>query len=135
MCFLGQASIARLGRSLNSLVKEHGICVLLLNAVVSVGQTDAGRAPAEEQMVMGKPALGKRYAEVVDLSIYVSSNASASRSSEDEENVRTFEIIEDHGGHREGKWCQFQTDGISLYPCSKPAWHEPSQAGDQCSNF
>ena len=115
----GQASIAKFGRCLNALVKGHNVCALLLNAAVTREHTDFENAGGEGRLVVTKPALGKRYAEIVDLSMYVTSRASADQSSKIEGNVRDFEILEDRGGHREGTRCLFQSDGVSLNPCAK----------------
>ena len=82
--------------------------------------TDSEKARGEERLVVTKPALGKRYAEIVDLSVYVTSKASVDYSPKNEENVGIFEILEDRDGHREGTRCLFQSDGVSLSPCVKP---------------
>jgi hypothetical protein len=124
---LAQALMNRLVNLLRRLTGEHGACAILINNAVGVERYSPAKQSRSEighisrfVSVLGKPALGKVYANLVDFSVLLSnvpvddlhsrtSNHKGQRGKH-AENVRLLEIIKDRNGNTEGCWAEFSID-------------------------
>ena len=130
-----QAFLATFHRSLHHLTTQRKSCTLLINA--SVGQAPAAgsryQRKSEDDVSIfaitgGKPALGKLYNYLIDLSIFVSSipktreDAEAAYTGNDRvrslcQYVGIFEVLKDRIGDKEGNWAAFEMiDGVKIIP-------------------
>ena len=91
---------------MNSLVIDCNVCAVILNAAVGQTRTDLGYFEGAKL----KPALGKSFAGLVDLSIFLDED----NLDGNEFQMRRLRVLKDHFGDREGRWIPFQTDGISF---------------------
>ena len=129
---LGQAFLSTFHRSLHHLTARRNVCTLLINASVGLASATSHYQRKSEDDVsifattVGKPALGKSYAYLIDLSIFVSSvpktreDAEAAYAGNEQmksrcQYVGIFEVLKDRTGDREGNWAAFETiDGIRI---------------------
>ena len=115
--------LSRFGRSLRQLTNKWGICALLINSVVGVdndpragvGRHDEG-ADSTFEPITERPALGKSYATLIDLSLYT---FKAPRSVESRRlaangagQVEVLEVLRDRKGCREGRWATFSIEDL-----------------------
>ena len=121
-------------RSLHYLTARYQICTLLINAAVSLNPSNN---PNYHQglednasiftSTVGKPALGKVFAHLIDTSLFLSS---IPKTKEDAEaayagngssearwkNTMILEVLKDRHGAREGRWVAFDiAEGIELF--------------------
>jgi len=131
----GHALLVTLQRSLRNLATGHKICILLVNSAVNVDPLTEARYSRKLDdhasvfaSTWGKPALGRTYASLIDLSIYLSTMPKTREGAEvaqtqsfqkttKSRSVGIFEVLKDRTGMREGRWCVFDIcDGIKLLP-------------------
>ena len=124
MCRVGQASLAKFGRVLRELIDSRCISVLLINTTVrNVSEIKVGHARSSEaraslfESVMERPALGKSYANLVDVSAHLFRLPGLNEASSaigDPGRTCVLEVLKDRTGAREGRWAAFRRDGASL---------------------
>ncbi len=130
----GHALLVSFMRSLQLLTARHHICTLLTN--VAVGLTFStnrsyGRPPVEDASIfsstMGRPALGKTFAYLIDTSIFLSLVPKAlddawiefgdGRENETAQKVVVMEVLKDRCGTRQGRWAALEIiDSVKLAP-------------------
>lgn len=111
-------------RSLHHLSVKFAICTIVTNSVVGVhpsANPQYHRRPEDNvsifASIMGKPALGKTFAYLVDISILLSSlpktreDAEAAyggdNESKDFASAGIFEVLKDRRGVQAGRWTAF----------------------------
>ena len=99
---------------MHQLAHVHRVCVFLINTVVGLGQQLPAQSQALDDQASifaglpGKPALGKGYANLVDLSLFVS--VMASRGDDHagpKDSFHVLEVLKDRNGSAEGQWALF----------------------------
>ena len=115
-------------RSLYLLTSRRRICTVLINAVVGISRRKAPGPTRESDdnasifaATIGKPALGKAYAHLIDTSIFLSSIPKTQADAvmeygEDDDrsawkSVGVVEMISDRYGVCEGHWATFEVHG------------------------
>lgn len=129
----GHALLTSFMRSLQLLTARHHICTLLTNVAVGLASSNKkyGRPPAENASIfsstLGRPALGRTFASLIDTSIFLSLVPKAlddawiefgeGRENETAQKVVVMEVLKDRCGSRQGRWAAFEIiDGIKLAP-------------------
>lgn len=131
--FLGQAILSTFLRSLHHLTAKRSICSILVNSAVGLSSSIDSRyshGSVDDASIFGcssgRPALGKAYAQLLDLSILISHIPKAkkdahlmhsiSRSSLGRYGVVSIlEILKDRNAAREGQWGPFEIEsGVML---------------------
>ncbi len=115
-------------RSLRHLTARHRVCTLLTNSMVGV-QTSSNlqyrRRPEENvsifASIIGKPALGKTFAHLVDTSILLSTIPQPRRDAErpygtdlsdgDYSSAGVLEVLTDRNGFQAEHWAVFHITG------------------------
>ena len=132
----GQALVTSFMHSLQHLTARHQICSILINTVVGVNSSrdqKYQRRPEEHVSIfsstVGKPALGKNFACLIDTSILISfvpqTSEDATIAFENNPDAPftkacVLEVLKDRCGTREGRWAAFQiATGVKLVGCSK----------------
>ena len=130
----GQALLSSFMHSFQSFTIQHHICTIVINSVVGTSLSSNRqyqRQPEENVSIfsstMGKPALGKNFAYLIDTSILMSV---VPKTSQDATVAFTdgpdapftkalvLEVLKDRCGSREGRWAAFQiATGVKLVPC------------------
>ena len=131
----GQALLTSFMRSFYHLTAHHHICSIIVNAVVGfdpMKSTKHQRRPDEHISVfsstLGKPALGKSFANLIDTSVLITTIPRKSKdatiafgSNPDSQFVKALvlEVVKDRCGAREGRWAAFEIiANVKLVPCS-----------------
>jgi len=115
---LGHALLTTFLRSLHHLTRTHHLSTLLLNSAVATQHPPlSGRQVDETSNVsiftstLGKPALGKTYAYLLDTSLFLTRGPSGDeRSRGREEDTVVLEVLYDRFGPREGRWVALRAD-------------------------
>ncbi len=111
-------------RSLYLLTTRRRICTILINAMVGLNKSigpNYRRKQEDDASIFastaGKPALGKKYAHLINTSILLSSIPKTKADAEIAygrdghrggwETVGVLEVIKDRYGAREGRWATF----------------------------
>ena len=96
------------------------MCTLIINAAVGLNISREGRSQDNASIfasTMGRPALGRIFAQLIDTSIFVSLIPKGTRDAEFAyrpnhkavwEKVGVIEVLEDRYGARAGQWATFQ---------------------------
>ena len=131
----GQALLASLMRSLSHLTALNRLCTILINAAVGINplKPPEYRRHLEDNVsifssTMGKPALGKTFTYLIDLSIFLTSvpktTADAVAAYGDKSRADTWtnavvmEVLKDRRGGREGRWAGYEiVSNVKLLPC------------------
>ena len=119
--------------SLEHLTKQRRICTVLVNDVAdSTGPTgNRHRRRSEEDISLfpttrGKPALGRSFAYLVDLSLFLSivprnadkvqhSSTGHLRQRPAGQHAHIAEVLKDRNGLREGRWAAFDVErGLAI---------------------
>ena len=120
-------------RSLDHLTTRHQVCTLLINAAVGLSPSSNPtyqRGPEDNASVftstLGRPALGKMFAHLIDTSLFLSSipksksdaeRAYGGTGSSDVQwkSLNILEVLKDRHGSREGRWAAFDiVNGVEL---------------------
>ena len=132
--FDGRDLLTTCMRSLRSITKQHNLCTIVINDIVGTkpynGQRSAYALPEQVSIftsVLGKPALGKTFAHLVDTSLLISKiparkedarlamNEEKNRQKVAWKSVLVLEVLYDRHGSREGQWSAFDVvNGLDL---------------------
>ena len=121
----GQALLASFMRSLYHLTSRHYFCTILTNAAVGTNLSkipEYQHGPREDVSIfsstMGKPALGKTFTFLIDISIFLSAVPKTSddamiafgdgKEASSYQKALVLEILKDRCGNREGRWAAFE---------------------------
>jgi len=117
----GHALLTTFLRSLHNLTRTHHLVALLLNSAVATQPLPSTGSLSRHlrnndnvsifEATLGKPALGKTYAYLLDTSLFLSRGPSGDEGSvgRDEETV-VLEVLYDRFGGREGRWVALRAD-------------------------
>lgn len=123
--------LATFMRSLQHLTKRRQVCTLVINSAVGLKShgVQHHRRPDDHISIfastLGKAALGKHFAYLIDTSIHLSTVPKRREDADiaygDDRRQRCFdeagviEIVKDRKGTREGRWSAFVTQGGSEF--------------------
>ena len=131
----GQALLASFMRSLHHLTLRHHICTISTNAAVgltSFENPQYKRRPEDNVSIfsstMGKPALGKTFAYLIDTSVFLSEVPKIANDAviafgergvgASFQKATIVELLKDRRGTRAGQWAAFEiADEVKIIPC------------------